>query len=350
MVAAVRSDLEKMREQLESVLPRHMDPERFIRVATNAILKDPRVLECSKLSIMQSIVQAAQLGLEPTSLLGSAYIVPYRDKGVLTAHLIPGYRGLIDLAKRSQEVEAVSAQIVRAKDYFRIRQGTDPGIDHEPWIAPAGSKDEEADPGPIIGAYMVAVLRDRSGQAGIRQTEWMSIEQIEAVRKRSRAATDGPWVTDYSEMCRKTVVRRGAKYLPLTPEAVQGFSLDEEAERYADDPRAGVTRESSRSRLLGALAARRGIAGENGGEVVAVQDGPGASTDGQVGDPSSPGGSVASEGSGEVVDGVAKDAPPETQASCGEAAGPESVMAGAVCSLPAGHPGAHKAENGSWPR
>lgn len=255
----VRADLERIREQLTQVLPSKMDPDRFLRVVTGAVLTNPKLMRCDRISLMGAILEAAQLGLEPTGLLGSAYLVPYSIKGSLQAKLIPGYRGLIDLARRSDRVVAIWAKIVRDRDAFRYLEGSEPRIEHEPFVGTGGlGEGDENDPGKIRGAYMVAVVLGPHGEQ-VRQVEWMSWTEIEAVRKRSRAADDGPWITDYAEMSRKTVVRRGAKYLPLTPEAVRGFSLDEEAEREASPPVVNVT-PSSRAGLLKALEARKGAA------------------------------------------------------------------------------------------
>lgn len=334
-VREVRDELDAIRPQLEEVLPQKMDPDRFLRVVAGAVLRSPELLKCDRVSLFRAVLEAAQLGLEPTGLLGSAYLVPFRVHGRLQATLIPGYRGLIDLARRSGEIESVYAQVVHGKDRFSIQQGTDPQIVHETYIPPAdadpASKDEErreaADPGPIIGAYMVAVLRDRSGNPSIRQIEWMTRAEIEAVRKRSRASGGGPWVTDYSEMCRKTVVRRGAKYLPLSPEAVRAFSLDEEVERVADQP--GVRRESGRSKVLQTLAARRGVnsapealQGENGPD---VQSDPEGAAEGQE------------AGAGEIV-------------TCAAVPVDDAMGMTEACGLAPEHKGAHRSEEGSWPQ
>lgn len=362
-VTEVKSELEAIRPQLEEVLPAKMDPDRFLRVVAGAVLKNSDLLKCDRISLFRAVLEAAQLGLEPTGLLGSAYLVPYRVNGRLQATLIPGYRGLIDLARRSGEIESIYAQVVHAKDYFRIRQGTDPGIDHETYIPPADAdpdsqdpdRAEAADPGPVIGAYMVAVLRDRSGNPSVRQIEWMTRAEIEAVRKRSRASANGPWVTDWTEMARKTVVRRGAKYLPLTPEAVRAFSLDEEAERSAD---VGSRRESGRAGLLRTLSERAGTAqettepieeGETREEGTAVASV--APTRPQV--PSSEADRNADERGTEPEgsDGVASIAGTSARETRCAAAPPEDGMGLTEwCGLPVGHRGAHKSDEGSWPQ
>lgn len=347
-VVEVKAELEAIRPQLLEVLPQKMDPDRFLRVVAGAVLKNSDLLKCDRISLFRAVLEAAQLGLEPTGLLGSAYLVPYGR----VATLIPGYRGLIDLARRSGEIESIYAQIVRAKDYFAMRQGTDPGIDHEPYIPPPlvgpiekATEEERAaqDPGAVIGAYMVAVLRNRAGAASIRQIEWMTFAQIEAVRKRSRASGGGPWVTDWDEMARKTVVRRGSKYLPLTPEAVHAFSLDEEAERLAASQgveSGAARRESGRSRLLGRLAELSG-----------------QGTPPSPGDPLEAGGEPEG-GSGPEAGGDGSATPPPSSEGtsdgfvvCGERPGDTNPLGiEGTCELEAGHRWAHRNQQGSWPR
>lgn len=179
---------------------------------------------------------------------------------------------------------------------------------------------EGQDPGPVIGAYMVAVLRDRAGAASIRQIEWMTYAQIEQVRKASRAGKSGPWVDHWDEMARKTVVRRGAKYLPLTPEAVRAFSMDEIAEQTAPVAR----KDSGRARLLGAL--NRGA--ESPQEPAEGDSG----VDAQY----------REEEGAETASAVAQDV-------CGADAPSELDMT-EPCGLAPDHKGAHVSSEGSWPR
>lgn len=237
----VRKDLAGMESAISGVLPTGMTPERFVRVVVKAIIGNPKLMQCTRTSILTAVHDAAELGLEPTGMLGSAYLVPYRrkykvagrDEYRMEAQLIPGYRGLIDLARRSGEIDGIEAEVVNARDVFRLIKGSNGMIVHEPFIPDPTDKPEDRDPGPIIGAYMLATLR-----GGHEQREWMTFDQIEAVRKNSRAADQGPWVENYSEMARKTVVRRGSKYLPLTTQFRRALELDDEAEREAVAPEA----------------------------------------------------------------------------------------------------------------
>jgi recombination protein RecT len=212
-VATIRSLLDKMKPQIALALPKHMNPDRLLRIALTSIAKTPKLLECSQQSLAAACLQAAQIGLEPDGILGYAYLVPYKG----TATLIPGYKGLLDLARRSGRIISIEARVVHAKDQFRFAFGLKPVLEHMP--------NPNADSGTLLAAYAVAHLRD-----GGAQWEVMWKREIDAIRARSRAADDGPWVTDYEEMAKKTVLRRLCKMLPASVELQQAVAMDERAE------------------------------------------------------------------------------------------------------------------------
>lgn len=226
-VSNVRAALGKMQGQLALALPRHMTPERMARVAMTAIQKTPALQECTTYSLIGAIVEASQLGLEPDGVLGHAYLVPFRNKktGNKECQLIPGYKGLIDLARRSGQLSTIYAHIVRERDDFDFAYGLEPILRHRPTDSP--------DAGRIIAVYAVAKLRD-----GGVQFDVMWKREVEAIRKRSKASNDGPWVTDYDEMAKKTVLRRLCKMLPASVEMHRAVALDERAD-------AGVSQEFS---------------------------------------------------------------------------------------------------------
>jgi recombination protein RecT len=201
--ATLKGLLEASKAQIAMVLPQHLTPERIIKVALVASVNNPKLFDCTRESVLQSVIQAASLGLDPGGPLGSAYLVPYGNK----CTLIPGYRGLIDLARRSGEIVSINAEVVYKQDKFIYRKGISPTLEHEPDLY-ADLRDED-----IVGAYMIAHLK-----GGGLHIEFMNRQQIEAVRKVSKAGNYGPWKDHYPEMCRKTVVRRGFKYLPVSSE------------------------------------------------------------------------------------------------------------------------------------
>jgi recombination protein RecT len=155
-------------------------------------------------------MQSAELGLEAGSALGHAYLVPYKTE----CTLIIGYRGLLELARRSGQIKQLSAHPVYEHDAFEVRFGTSETIDHHPLLA--------GERGEIIAAYAVAHLAD-----GSVQSEVMTRAEIDAIRSRSRAGQSGPWVTDYAEMSRKTVLRRLCKYLPASTTIARALEVED---------------------------------------------------------------------------------------------------------------------------
>ena len=215
-----------MKGQLAAALPRHMTPDRMARIVTTEIRKTPALLKCDRNSFLGAVIQCAQLGLEPGNSLGHAYILPFdkREKQggqwvtVRTdAQLIIGYRGMIDLARRSGQIISISARTVREGDAFSYSFGLAEDIHHIP--------SDEAAEGEITHVYAVARLRD-----GGVQFEVMSKKQIAAVQDQSKSKDSGPWKTHWEEMAKKTVIRRLFKYLPVSVEIQRAVTLDEAAE------------------------------------------------------------------------------------------------------------------------
>lgn len=209
-----------MKNQLAVALPKHMSADRMARIITTEIRKTPALATANAQSFLGAVVQCSQLGLEPGGALGHAYLLPFGNgkasDGKSNVQLIIGYRGMIDLARRSGQIVSISARTVREKDDFHFEYGLDESLKHIP------GEDEDA---PITHVYAVARLKD----GGI-QFEVMSHAQIEKVRKSSKAGQNGPWVTHWEEMAKKTVIRRLFKYLPVSIEIQQAVILDEKAE------------------------------------------------------------------------------------------------------------------------
>jgi recombination protein RecT len=216
-VANVRGLLTQMKGQLAMALPKHITADRMIRVALTCVQRTPKLLDCDPTSLLGAIVQSSQLGLEPDGITGQAYLIPYGNQ----VQFIPGYRGLVDLARRSGRVTTIYARAVHEQDEFVRVYGTEEKLEHVP--------SESPEPGPLTFAYAVARFKD-----GGVQFECMSRREIDAIRSRSQAANKGPWVTDYEEMAKKTVIRRLCKMLPLSPELATAVARDEQAERGID--------------------------------------------------------------------------------------------------------------------
>lgn len=205
--------------QMALALPKTMTAERLTRIVMTECRKTPTLMNCNQESFFGAVLQCAQLGLEPGSALGHCYLVPFGNgkakDGRPNCQLIIGYRGMIDLARRSGQIVSINAYCVHEKDEFTYELGLHPDIKHRP--SPL------ADRGPVTYVYAVAVLK-----GGGVQFEVMSRAEIEAVRSQSKA---DPWVKHWEEMARKTTVRKLFKYLPVSIEAVRAMEVDEKSDR-----------------------------------------------------------------------------------------------------------------------
>lgn len=192
-----------IKTQIARALPEHMTADRFLRVATTALLKTPKLANCTQESFMQSMLDCSSLGLEPDGR--RCYLIPYKT----TCTLIVGYQGLIELAKRSGEVATWKAETVKEKDGFEWINGQ---IDHRiNWREDRGSLD-----------CVYSIVRMTNGEV---DTEVMTLAEVRTIRDRSqgyiyakRSGKDHPWITDEEEMAKKTVIRRHSKRLTLSPE------------------------------------------------------------------------------------------------------------------------------------
>lgn len=187
-------------EAIPVTLRKYMTPERGKRILLNIIQNTPKVLDCTKESIVQSLLQAAQLGLEADGLLGQAYLIPFKT----TCTFMIGYKGLIELTRRSDQISMIYAVVVYSGDSFNCQMGTDPKIEHTPAESKAGA---------MSHVYAVAKFKDGSIQFDV-----MTKEQVDKIRARSKYGDSGPWKTDYDEMAKKTVLRRLCKLLPASTE------------------------------------------------------------------------------------------------------------------------------------
>jgi len=220
--------LEHMKKQIALALPAHLSADRIARIALTAYRTNPALAKADPMSLFAAVLQASQLGLE-IAQNGEAYLVPFRSGSTYEIQMIPGYRGLIKLARQSGEITAVSARIVHEHDQFEVCFGTTESVVHKPRVI--------GDRGRPVAAYCIAEFR--SGGTAI---ELMSWDEIMKIKARSKAANNGPWVTDEHEMARKTVVRRAAKYWPLSAELSRAITLDERAAVGASQ---GITIESA---------------------------------------------------------------------------------------------------------
>ena len=206
--------IKKMQGEIAKALPSVMTPERFTRITLSALSTNAQLAQTTPKSFLGAMMTAAQLGLEPNTPLGQAYLIPYRNHGTLECQFQLGYKGLIDLAYRSGEVSTIQAHTVYENDTFEYELGLEPKLKHIP------TKTDRGDP-----AYFYAVFRTKDGGYGF---EVMSVEDARRHgQKYSKAYTNGPWKTNFEEMAKKTVLKKALKYAPLKTDFIRGLSADE---------------------------------------------------------------------------------------------------------------------------
>lgn len=204
----------KMLPAIKAALPSVITPERFSRIVTTALSSNPKLQQCTPNSFLGAMMQAAQLGVEPNTPLGQAYLIPYMNHGKLECQFQLGYKGLIDLAYRSGEISTIQAQIVCENDEFEYSFGLEPTLKHVP------AKRDRGD-----ATHVYAVYRKKDGGYGY---EVMSMEDIRLhAQKYSKSYSNGPWKTNFEEMAKKTVLKKLLKLAPLRSDFQRGLTADE---------------------------------------------------------------------------------------------------------------------------
>ena len=214
---------DRFKAQLAAALPKFLDTDHFVRSALTEFRLNPALAECSVPSVLGYFMQAAACGLEPASVLGQCYPVPFNNKrtGQREAQFLLSYRGMLSIARRSGEIASVIAEIVYENDEFEIEYGMQPKLVHRPYI--------DGDPGAVRGAYCVVRFKSEGTEPLIK---YMPKAEIDRHRKRSKASSSGPWVTDYEEMAKKTVFRAVFKWLPVSIEQVMATTGDGAVAKY----------------------------------------------------------------------------------------------------------------------
>lgn len=205
--------IKQMEGEIKKALPSVITPERFTRIVLSALSTTPALAATTPQSFLGAMMTAAQLGMEPNTPLGQAYLIPYRNHGVMETQFQLGYKGLIDLAYRSGEVSTIQAHVVYENDTFDYSFGLDPQLKHIPAKSDRGA--------PI---FVYAAFRTKDGGYGF---EVMSVDDIrEHARKFSKSYEKGPWQTNFEEMAKKTVLKKALKYAPLKSDFVRGVAQD----------------------------------------------------------------------------------------------------------------------------
>lgn len=223
----MKSLLERSWPRIAAVIGNNLSPQRLYQMYVSTINREPQLANCGVESVLSCFMKCAALGLEPSNVdgLGRAYILPYGNKNYRTgqkeATLIIGYKGMIDLARRSGQIRDISARAVHGGDEFTYSYGLNEDLRHVPC----------AEPGKLTHVYMIANFKD-----GGHYFQVMNADEIEAAAKRSPSygKAVSPWKSDYEAMAKKTVIRRAFPYLPVSVEARDAAASDDQTPDYSD--------------------------------------------------------------------------------------------------------------------
>lgn len=221
----VKKFFESQKSTLLAVLPQHVSADRMLKLAIGALRTTPKLQQCTIESLFGALVQCSQLGLEPNTPLGHAFLIPFENRrlGKTEVQIVFGYKGLLDLARRSGQIVSIAAHEVCENDLFEFEYGLDEKLSHRPaMLKPRGE---------VVAFYAVAKLA-----GGGHAFEVMSVSQVEAIRdsaqnyKFAKDKEATVWGKNFVEMGRKTVLRRLMKYLPVGIELATAVALDSKAE------------------------------------------------------------------------------------------------------------------------
>lgn len=202
--------------EIRRALPAVLTPKRFTRMALSAINNTPELANCTPMSFIAALMNAAQLGVEPNTPLGQAYLIPYKNKGTMECQFQLGYKGLIDLAYRTGQIQIIQAQVVREFDFFEYQYGLDSRLVHKPG---------EGERGEVT--YIYGLFKLSNGGYGFEVSNKAEMDAFAARYSKSFGSKYSPWTEDYESMAKKTVIKRALKYAPVSSDFQKALSMDE---------------------------------------------------------------------------------------------------------------------------
>ena len=211
-------------KQFATALPKHINSDRFVRIAITTIRQNPKLAKCSQESLLGALMVSAQLGLEPGTL-GQCYLIPFENKkaGTVECQFQIGYKGLIELLRRSGQLSDIYSYTVYENDDFNIEYGLSRTLTHKPNFSNRGE---------IVGFYAVAILKD-----GAKAFEYMTKDEITHHEEKYRKGSykNDVWNKNFEEMAQKTVVKKLLKWLPVSVEFLEMAAKDEKSFKVVDD-------------------------------------------------------------------------------------------------------------------
>jgi recombination protein RecT len=223
------TDAGRMERYVDSIAPRleqgstkHLRPADLTASFLTACARNPKIFTCTKKSIALALAVCAELGLKPNTHAGHIYLIPYKNKGTQELQAQLGYKGLLELARRTGQVERINAQVFYRQEVENktIRVSIEPpSIEHD-WT-PDEYPDED-----IVGAYCTIKIK------GVERPlmEIMGRGELDKIRRRSMAEKRGwtsPWITDPARMYRKVPIKRliNGGSVPVSAEMMEASGL-----------------------------------------------------------------------------------------------------------------------------
>lgn len=214
--------LQQMLPEIKKAVGQTMTPERFSRIALSLFNGNPQFWEASPTSFLNALMQSAQCGLEPNTVLGEAYVIPYKNnkQNITEVNFQVGYKGILKMAFNTKEYEAIYAHEVRKGDEFSYEYGLHKNLIHKPADIPNGEV-----------TYYYAVYKLKNG--GFDFVVW-SKEKVEKHAKeysknylyRGEVNKNSVWFKNFDSMAKKTVLIDVLKYAPKSVEMARALEID----------------------------------------------------------------------------------------------------------------------------
>jgi recombination protein RecT len=250
--AVIKRELADNFAAIKSLVPKHMTPERLARITLTAISRAPKLAECTPASIVGAVMNCATLGLEP-NLIGHAYLVPFFNNktGVMECQFQIGYKGQIDLIRRTGDVSKIYAETVYENDLFVYIKGEDKRLVHVPFdmlhllesfvpdrtdsfmelmiseaIAEIKGRNPQ-DQGKPVRYYSAYRLKDGSFDFTTMTSEQCLLHANKFSKSKYQGKLTGPWADHFESMCKKTCIKEMSKYMPISIEIQEKLAMDE---------------------------------------------------------------------------------------------------------------------------
>lgn len=205
-----------MTPEIKKALPSVLTVERFTRMAVSALNNTPELAQCTPISVLAALMNAAQLGLEPNTPLGQAYLIPYKNRGTYECQFQIGYKGYIDLAYRNEKMQTILAQTVYENDEFDYEFGLEPKLIHRPAYTDRGE--------PV---FFYGLFRTVNGGYGFSVMAKPEMDDFAKKYSKTFGSSYSPWKSNYEDMAKKTVIKQALKYAPIKTDLQKIVSIDE---------------------------------------------------------------------------------------------------------------------------